>query len=331
MLSSITDDFLLLDNTLLLYKGWRKAVTIPYNNDGFIIECIGKAAICDNKNVMQITLENGIREIECKAISGLENLRKITLPDSLETVDQHAFDGLTNLQSIDMSMNMTASEYRQLLSVSCADRDGRRVVTGGLGGFKGTSVFSGGFYLGRNNLIKPALALDSSQRRIYVNEYDVLRAGEYLRTYDFTGGSPRVADSEDILDKINALKNGTYVEYSDTKCELANDNMEKLGKPYYPPQVFIPVFNESEVEEHNGMYRFTLYFHIGTAYFYRVKELHQGGEVYYYAEKCAITGEQVHPYVRFSDGTFYYDDATKVADEKLIKRLRTKFRFLTVI
>ena len=119
--------------------------------------------------------------------------------------------------------------------------------------------------------------------------------------------------------------------YWDVASELASDGFQKARQSFTIPTVFVPCFKESEVTEENGVYRLKLSLIICKAYFYSVKELTLEGRRYFLAEKCIITGEKEHPYVREIPTFFYRENGAEETDPAIKLRLHQKIQFLNII
>lgn len=332
MYSNITDDFLILDDTLLLYKGHARQLIVPSVCGDHRIETIGSGAVSEKKSLEDITLSYGIKNLERSSIAHMDGLKNITLPETLERIDPNAFYGLKGLESINLILNLNRTQYMTLLAASVSDNTGNRVVAGGLQQFKGACLFADGFHIENFFFLMPARSVDISMRRIFIETVDAKGNAVYSRTLNLMGGDPGMSEQDDIQDKIKALSEGSYRDYFDKTSEMASVAFEKSGKTYNPQPIYIPCFNEREVAEQGNTYRGRLSFIVGRAWFYSVKKLAYDGNIFYCAEKCILTGEKENPYVRCAPSYYYYHDGEMIVGREDFKRLlRHKLLFLDMI
>ena len=332
MNSVIDDNFLFLDNTIILFKGRTKRLVIPSKISGFPVECIGSGAVCEDEIVSDVILEDGIKTICGDGIAKLKNLNSITLPDTIESIDEYAFDGSRSIRSIDMILKLDRQEYDNLLNGSGADIDGVRILWEGASQFRGMTAFANGLYIGRHMLVKPVKVMDPSMRRIFVNTIDKDRKCPGVEAHNLCGGESSVTEQEDILDKIISIQSGYYQGYFDISSEQASDGIQKQPDNYREPNVFIPCFDEKEVIRNGDRYEVRLHYLIGTAWWYSVKRIAFEGKTYYAASKCFLTGEPAHPYVRIKAAFYYYPDGRLINDNMDLKgKLEKKNNFLNLI
>ena len=63
MFEKLDGDFVVLDDTILFYKGSATKVVVPSSIDGNPIRRIGDGAFCENANIKSIEISEGIEEI----------------------------------------------------------------------------------------------------------------------------------------------------------------------------------------------------------------------------------------------------------------------------
>ena len=96
-LDNYEGDYVMINHTLILYRGNETDVTIPNK-----ITVIGDGAFENRSFITNVNIPMGVREIGISAFEGCKGLTEIVLPDSVTIVNTSAFNGCSNLAKIDM-------------------------------------------------------------------------------------------------------------------------------------------------------------------------------------------------------------------------------------
>lgn len=77
-------------------------VAIPHMINEKYVEVIKKGAFAGNKRITQVSIPEGVREIEAEAFANCVNLKKVELPHSLEVITESCFENCENLRDINI-------------------------------------------------------------------------------------------------------------------------------------------------------------------------------------------------------------------------------------
>ena len=72
------------------------------------VQCIGKYAFCELRNVTSVTIGNSVTSIGDKAFQGCSSLTSITIPNSVTTIGSYAFFSCSSLTSIVIPDSVTS-------------------------------------------------------------------------------------------------------------------------------------------------------------------------------------------------------------------------------
>lgn len=86
--------------TITGYQGPGGSVIVPAQINGLPVTEIGTAAFFGNTNLTQITLPDGIRDIENFAFHGCSNLKEVDLGQTLKKLDYGLFAGCVSLKEL---------------------------------------------------------------------------------------------------------------------------------------------------------------------------------------------------------------------------------------
>lgn len=91
-----------------VYANGANEITVPSEYEGLPVKEIGSHAFMWCREVVSITLPEGIVSIGDYSLSNCMSLQQIVLPDSLETIGINAFFNCSALESIEFSRSLTS-------------------------------------------------------------------------------------------------------------------------------------------------------------------------------------------------------------------------------
>ena len=74
------------------YSGTKTGLSVPATLDGYSVFAIGECAFQGNKNIVSVTLAEGICEVRDNAFESCESLNKINLPESITRFGENAIE-----------------------------------------------------------------------------------------------------------------------------------------------------------------------------------------------------------------------------------------------
>ena len=80
--------------------------TVEFESQTYIVTMIGDEAFKGNRNIVKLTMGDGVKTICQYAFSDCRNLKRITLSKTLEEIGESAFDGCVNLDSLVLPSTM---------------------------------------------------------------------------------------------------------------------------------------------------------------------------------------------------------------------------------
>ena len=101
------------------YTGNDSNVIIPSTIDGHTVKAIGKEAFYNNKNLVEVTIPDGVTVIDEEAFSFCTNLKTVRCTKSLKEINMHAFLGCMALK--DVYFDGTAEEWDTISIVNGKD------------------------------------------------------------------------------------------------------------------------------------------------------------------------------------------------------------------
>lgn len=109
---------------------------IPATVDGYPVVSIGEQAFQDCKNLLEVTIPEGVETIEAYAFYQCYNLRWLTLPDSLVTIEDKAFCNCRLLENLNFGRNLkkigdSAFLYCDSLDFYLEFPEGLEIIGGG--------------------------------------------------------------------------------------------------------------------------------------------------------------------------------------------------------
>lgn len=87
------------------YFGRKPHVQIPSELEGNPVAALGKGIFEDHREILSVTIADGIRQIRADAFRGCSALRSITIPASVTELEGNPFAGCRNLQEIQIPDN----------------------------------------------------------------------------------------------------------------------------------------------------------------------------------------------------------------------------------
>lgn len=88
------EDFNIVNNVLISYKGKDKSVVIPSN-----VTIIGESAFEGCENLLKVTLSNKLTLLNSYMFTGCVSLKDIIIPDSITNMGEAVFENCTNLSN----------------------------------------------------------------------------------------------------------------------------------------------------------------------------------------------------------------------------------------
>lgn len=325
MFSIDNDEYLVLEDTILNYKGKASELVVPSVIDGHEVKCIGAGAINDRTDITSIEVSEGIESIGKRGIGGISSLRKLVLPQSLKSIDSYSFDGDSHLGSIMFRVETTRSRYNSILAASYADIDGHRIIDGIPSDITSLSAFNVGLYKLGFGLIKPVAKISRDARRLYI----VPESKAF--SFSLVGGESGISEEDDLMDKIRGLQAGTYVNPVDNQAEIICDSAMRKGDDLKTGPVLVPVFYESDVDIQSDTVRLMIELRICKAYWITVNKLVCEGASYFTKNYCYCTSDSNCPYISIPSENFYDEQGQQIRDMFLITKLKRKNRFLNMI
>ena len=339
MFEKLDGDFVVLDDTILFYKGSATKVVVPSSIDGNPIRRIGDGAFCENANIKSIEISEGIEEIGLFSMAMMPKLSYLKLPDTIKKLDNTVVKQDYRLPQIDVEWNISDDEYKKLMDNSFYDSEGFRVIGLDYRDIKMMEMFGEyGLFLQTFVYVRPIHRVEKEVKRLFVE----LRSPDGVKddfpivtSFDMCGGDSGISYEEDILDKIAGIKDGTYVNPENAASEEAKGKYIKEGRKPDIGYSLIPCFREENVTKTASGYRVKIEVLMGKAYYYAVRPLYYRGKRYFSIEKyyvCRdyISGEKP-PYTSEGVLHFRYDDGSRVTDPGLCKSLEKKCRLLSML
>ena len=103
---TISDDYA----TITAYKGNTKAVAVPQVLDGYKVTKIDYGAFKNNRNIVRVSIPEGVESIENYAFSGCRALTSVTLPESLTSMGYGLIED-TAVEGITIPKNVVKCDY----------------------------------------------------------------------------------------------------------------------------------------------------------------------------------------------------------------------------
>ena len=103
---TISDDYA----TITAYKGNAKAVAVPQVLDGYKVTKIDYGAFKNNRNIVRVSIPEGVESIGNYAFSGCRALTSVTLPESLTSMGYGLIED-TAVESITIPKNVAECRY----------------------------------------------------------------------------------------------------------------------------------------------------------------------------------------------------------------------------
>ena len=325
MFSIDNDEYLVLEDTILNYKGTASELVIPSVIGGHEVKCIGAGAINDRSYITSIEVSEGIESIGKRGIGGLTGLHKLVLPQSLKSIDSAAFDGDSHLGSIMFRVETTMNRYNSILAASYADIDGHRIIDGIPSDITSLSAFNVGLYKLGFGLIKPIAKISRDARRIYIVP------DSKAFSFSLVGGESGISEEDDFADKIRGLQAGTYINPVNNQAETICDNAQRKGDELKTGPVLVPVFYESDVDIQGDTVKLMIELMICKAYWIAVNKLVCDGASYFTKNYCYCTSDSNCPYISLPSETFYDEQGQQIRNLDIITKLRRKSKFLNMI
>ncbi|WP_295215064.1 leucine-rich repeat protein [Ruminococcus sp.] len=97
--------------TLTGYTGSDTEIVIPSTIFGMLVTVIGEDLFEGNKNLVSVTIPDGVTSIEDSAFRNCTNLQVLSMPKSLETIGNCAFSGCSGLTNISIPESTESIGY----------------------------------------------------------------------------------------------------------------------------------------------------------------------------------------------------------------------------
>ena len=101
------------------YTGNEANVVIPSEIDGHPVKAIGKEAFYNNKDLVQVTIPDGVTVVDESAFAFCTNLETVNCTNSIKNINMHAFLGCMALK--DVYFDGTADEWNAISIVNGKD------------------------------------------------------------------------------------------------------------------------------------------------------------------------------------------------------------------
>jgi hypothetical protein len=118
------------------YLGFDTSVVIPAVIDGFRVVSIGDNAFA-RKNVVKITLAEGITKLGYLSLYSAEELVELVLPSTLSEIEPFSFSGAIKLKTVNISKNNPYMKFQDGMVLS---KDGTRVIIAAPAAMKGSII-----------------------------------------------------------------------------------------------------------------------------------------------------------------------------------------------
>ncbi|WP_029232423.1 leucine-rich repeat protein [Butyrivibrio sp. VCB2006] len=325
MFSGERSGFLVLDDTILLYKGHESEIVVPGQIDGNKIRTIGAGAINNRSNISKIEVSEGIETIGKKGLGDMYGLRKLVLPQSLKEIDSSSFEGDVFLDTFRFRLRLDANRYNSILAASYADNNGNRIIDGIPSDISSLSAFNVGLYKKNFGLIKPIAKINRDVRRIFI------MPESKAFSYNLIGGESGITEADDLIDKIRGTLEGSYFNPVDSEAEKVSDNAQRKGEDLKTGLVLVPYFDERNVDSSDGFYELMIELKVCKAYWISVQRVVDNGVSYFTKSYCYYTSNPSCPYISLPTDNFYDERGELVSGSLLAARLRRKSRFLNMI
>ena len=99
------------------YRGHATDLTVPAHINNVPVRSIGEEAFKGNKNLISVTVEEGIAVIGKDAFGSCDNLQEISLPDTVQEIGPSAFARNAALLSLDFPEGIT--ELKECVLMNC--------------------------------------------------------------------------------------------------------------------------------------------------------------------------------------------------------------------
>ncbi len=102
---TISDDYA----TITAYKGNAKAVAVPQVLDGYKVTKIDYGAFKNNRNIVRVSIPEGVESIDHYVFSGCTALKSVTLPETLTSIGSRIIEN-TAIESITIPKGVVKSQ-----------------------------------------------------------------------------------------------------------------------------------------------------------------------------------------------------------------------------
>lgn len=244
-LDNYEGDYVIINHTLILYRGNETNITIPNN-----ITVIGNGAFVNCSFITSVKIPKGVIEIGDSAFYGCSGIKEIVLPDSVISVGYYAFVGCSSLVNITIPEDVVIRRNSLEETKWMTDYQGDFIIlNGNLLGYKGTAsnviipdnvtaictgafsnndiiievtvptsvikMYYAGFY-NCNNLQKVFI----TGKNIYLENETILNCKKDLMLYGLAGGSveeyAKSFNTQFIQHKLNKAKVTLYLDGNNT-------------------------------------------------------------------------------------------------------------------
>ncbi|EXM40186.1 hypothetical protein RASY3_07600 [Ruminococcus albus SY3] len=94
------------------YTGTDEVVEIPGEINGAAVTSIGEKAFVDCETLFEVTIPDGVVNLDSHAFHNCYRLIKVSMPDSVETLGRDVFSYCRALKSVTLSKNLKSLSYR---------------------------------------------------------------------------------------------------------------------------------------------------------------------------------------------------------------------------
>ncbi|WP_026653961.1 leucine-rich repeat protein [Butyrivibrio proteoclasticus] len=321
-------DFLVLDDTIVLYKGKGPKVVFPAVIDGHRIKTIGNEVVSGRTDIEEIVVERGIEVINTLSFERLPELMRIQLPDTLNHIGRQTFAEDHKLSQLDFMLHLSESEYKELLEDSCGGSEGLRVCGSYIKKFDFYKALKEAPIVG-TFMFKPVTQLDKKVRTLVaIQRLDVYRT--ITTNIDLVGGdsfeffSEAEVDRNDITRKIALLQKKEYINPDTADVDRYNDQRLKNHEVFREPNTMLPCFHEDNVSFENGEVIVKIEMLIGTFYWNSVRRVVVQGKNYYSVDRYYLTDEEFQSYRRKRSGIYFDENGIEVSDPARIEAIDLK-------
>lgn len=99
---TINDDIV----RIIGYEGTDSVLSIPAAIEGKWVASVGGKGFRGNKNITEITIGEGIEELDPYAFSACKNLKKVVIPSSMYSLSQGVFGGCESLEEVRIPLSL---------------------------------------------------------------------------------------------------------------------------------------------------------------------------------------------------------------------------------